>query len=199
MGLASRPELVTPLSAPRRVAEGVFLHQSCNVSMYAGGVYNGPPILAVALSALLRLSVSPLVLRLLWVLVDVVGALAAFMLARACDDPEARKIDDAAIVYSGKDDAVNGTNIAGAGCILSTQNLPAAACAAYLLNPLTFAVWASGSSAAFTNAAVLWALALLASRARVAALRRLRSLPTLNHFAHVWLCPHGYVGVEMAF
>ena len=173
-GLAFRPELVTPLTSPRRIAEGVFLRTALNTSAYAGGICKSPPLVVALVGALLASNIPLTALRLCWVLVDAAGAIAAGAIAKLCDDARERDYDDDAILRAkarkdkDSENAVSGIQV-GPGSLLSIEALPGTVCAAYALNPLTFLVWASGSLAAATNAVVLCALALGISRYRAGA------------------------------
>ncbi|XP_065625557.1 GPI transamidase component GAB1 homolog [Quercus suber] len=51
LNLASRPEISTPLTSLRRLAEGYWLKQS-SMSPYAGSMYHGSPLLLSLLGPL---------------------------------------------------------------------------------------------------------------------------------------------------
>ncbi|PNX58988.1 phosphatidylinositol glycan anchor biosynthesis class U, partial [Trifolium pratense] len=51
LNLSSRPEVSTPLTSIRRLAEGYWLKQS-SISPYAGSMYHGSPLLLTLLGPL---------------------------------------------------------------------------------------------------------------------------------------------------
>ncbi|CAO2819963.1 unnamed protein product [Amaranthus hypochondriacus] len=50
--LASRPELSTPVTSLRRLAEGYWLKKQASISPYAGSMYHGSPLLLSVLGPL---------------------------------------------------------------------------------------------------------------------------------------------------
>ena len=90
--LSSRPELVTPLTAPKRLAEGAFLLDA-GFSAYGGDQFHRPPLVLSAYRALIGSTsgVLParLVLAALFMLADVLCALALRSLASILTRAEA--------------------------------------------------------------------------------------------------------------
>ena len=216
MGLADRPELCTPMTCPRRFLEGAFRLDAFKSlpAAYSGGSYNGQPIPVMVLAAISKLpSPAVHVLRICWALVDIVGALALYALAkfisgsphseadrardrRALKHYRAEKKALIALVSNKEDspekvewgsilsaarfhdidkaaafarrhasakaalDDDNGAVVDDSSSMLSAKSLPGTLCAFYVLNPITFLVWASGSFGAIANAVVLAALSL---------------------------------------
>ncbi|XP_031275130.1 phosphatidylinositol glycan anchor biosynthesis class U protein-like isoform X1 [Pistacia vera] len=78
LNLSSRPEVSTPLTSIRRLAEGYWLKQS-SMSPYAGSMYHGSPLLLSVLGPLTvkRIERQPdqLLCSLLFVLADVMSAM----------------------------------------------------------------------------------------------------------------------------
>ncbi|KAG5028204.1 Phosphatidylinositol glycan anchor biosynthesis class U protein [Glycine max] len=78
LNLSSRPEVSTPLTSLRRLAEGYWLKQS-SVSPYAGSMYHGSPLLLTLLGPLTvkRIEGQPdhLLCSLVFVIADVVSAM----------------------------------------------------------------------------------------------------------------------------
>ncbi|KAG6688723.1 hypothetical protein I3842_11G138900 [Carya illinoinensis] len=78
LNLASRPEVSTPLTSLRRLAEGYWLKQ-LSVSPYAGSMYHGSPLLLSLLGPLTvkRIEGQPdhLLCSLVFVIADIVNAM----------------------------------------------------------------------------------------------------------------------------
>lgn len=82
LNLSSRPELSTPLTSLRRLAEGYWLKQS-SISPYAGSMYHGSPILLSLLGPLTVIRIEGLPPHILCSLVFVIADFATAMLIRA--------------------------------------------------------------------------------------------------------------------
>ncbi|XP_010676542.2 uncharacterized protein LOC104892336 isoform X1 [Beta vulgaris subsp. vulgaris] len=77
--LASRPELSTPLTSLRRLAEGYWLKNQALISPYAGSMYHGSPLLLSVLGPLTVRKIdgqsSHILCSLLFVIADFIAAL----------------------------------------------------------------------------------------------------------------------------
>ncbi|XP_059443242.1 uncharacterized protein LOC132175346 isoform X1 [Corylus avellana] len=82
LNLASRPEVSTPLTSLRRLAEGYWLKQS-SMSPYAGSMYHGSPLLLSLLGPLTVQRIEGLPDHLLCSLVFVIADIINAMLIRA--------------------------------------------------------------------------------------------------------------------
>ncbi|PON46234.1 GPI transamidase subunit PIG-U [Trema orientale] len=78
LNLASRPEVSTPITSLRRLAEGYWLRQA-SLSPYAGSMYHGSPLLLSVLGPLTveRIEGQPndILCSLVFVIADVVNAM----------------------------------------------------------------------------------------------------------------------------
>ncbi|KAL4273232.1 hypothetical protein GQ457_13G006950 [Hibiscus cannabinus] len=82
LNLSSRPEVSTPLTSFRRLAEGYWLKQS-SMSPYAGSMYHGSPLLLPLLGPLTVKRIEGQPNHLLYSLVSVIADLVSAMLIRA--------------------------------------------------------------------------------------------------------------------
>ncbi|XP_021895332.1 phosphatidylinositol glycan anchor biosynthesis class U protein-like isoform X1 [Carica papaya] len=82
LNLASRPEVSTPLTSLRRLAEGYWLKQS-SISPYAGSMYHGSPLLLSVLGPLTVKRIEGQPSHLLCSLVFVIADIFSAMLLRA--------------------------------------------------------------------------------------------------------------------
>ncbi|OMO85287.1 GPI transamidase subunit PIG-U [Corchorus capsularis] len=82
LNLASRPEVSTPLTSFRRLAEGYWLKQS-SMSPYAGSMYHGSPLLLSLLGPLTVKRIEGQPNHLLYSLVSVIADVVSAMLLRA--------------------------------------------------------------------------------------------------------------------
>ncbi|XVF67298.1 hypothetical protein PTKIN_Ptkin10aG0109900 [Pterospermum kingtungense] len=82
LNLSSRPEVSTPLTSFRRLAEGYWLKQS-SMSPYAGSMYHGSPLLLSLLGPLTVKRIEGQPNHLLYSLVSVIADVISAMLIRA--------------------------------------------------------------------------------------------------------------------
>ncbi|XP_039040388.1 phosphatidylinositol glycan anchor biosynthesis class U protein-like isoform X1 [Hibiscus syriacus] len=82
LNLSSRPEVSTPLTSFRRLAEGYWLKQS-SMSPYAGSMYHGSPLLLLLLGPLTVKRIEGQPNHILYSLVSVIADLVSAMLIRA--------------------------------------------------------------------------------------------------------------------
>ncbi|XP_038998651.1 phosphatidylinositol glycan anchor biosynthesis class U protein-like [Hibiscus syriacus] len=82
LNLCSRPEVSTPLTSFRRLAEGYWLKQS-SMSPYAGSMYHGSPLLLSLLGPLTVKRIEGQPNHLLYSLVSVIADVVSAMLIRA--------------------------------------------------------------------------------------------------------------------
>ncbi|KAL4309276.1 hypothetical protein GQ457_01G000270 [Hibiscus cannabinus] len=82
LNLSSRPEVSTPLTSFRRLAEGYWLKQS-SMSPYAGSMYHGSPLLLSLLGPLTVERIEGQPNHLLYSLVSVIADVVSAMLIRA--------------------------------------------------------------------------------------------------------------------
>ncbi|KAK5843981.1 uncharacterized protein LOC108480413 isoform X1 [Gossypium arboreum] len=82
LNLSSRPEVSTPLTSFRRLAEGYWLKQS-SMSPYAGSMYHGSPLLLSLLGPLTINRIEGQPNHLLYSLVSVIADVVSAMLIRA--------------------------------------------------------------------------------------------------------------------
>ncbi|KAK8706579.1 hypothetical protein V6N13_050140 [Hibiscus sabdariffa] len=82
LNLSSRPEVSTPLTSFRRLAEGYWLKQS-SMSPYAGSMFHGSPLLLSLLGPLTVKRIEGQPNHLLYSLVSVIADLVSAMLIRA--------------------------------------------------------------------------------------------------------------------
>ncbi|KNA06763.1 hypothetical protein SOVF_178000 [Spinacia oleracea] len=77
--LASRPEVSTPVTSLRRLAEGYWLKKQASISPYAGSMYHGSPLLLSVLGPLTVRNIdgqpSHILCSLLFVIADLIAAL----------------------------------------------------------------------------------------------------------------------------
>ncbi|CAN4127522.1 unnamed protein product [Withania somnifera] len=82
LNLATRPEVSTPVTSLRRLAEGYWLKQS-SMSPYAGSMYHGSPLLLLVLGPLTMKKIEGQPFHLLCSLVSVIADFISAMLIRA--------------------------------------------------------------------------------------------------------------------
>ncbi|XP_057525385.1 uncharacterized protein LOC130804800 [Amaranthus tricolor] len=81
--LASRPELSTPVTSLRRLAEGYWLKKQASISPYAGSMYHGSPLLLSVLGPLTVPKIDGLPSHVLCSLLFVIADLFSALLLRA--------------------------------------------------------------------------------------------------------------------
>ncbi|KAI5803788.1 GPI transamidase subunit PIG-U [Geopyxis carbonaria] len=132
--LTNRVEISTPVTSFKRLKEGLFLYTH-GVSPYDGGIFHQAPLLLAFFS---NIPSSPVVINLIYILLDVQSALSLIQIA------------DSGV------SAVTPLHTSSR----KGHSLPSwAAGAAFLLNPFTVATCLSRSTIVFTNTAVLTAIA----------------------------------------
>ncbi|KAL1830105.1 hypothetical protein DCAR_0209514 [Daucus carota subsp. sativus] len=147
LNLSSRPELSTPLTSLRRLAEGYWLKQS-SISPYAGSMYHGSPILLSLLGPLTVIRIEGLPAHILCSLVFVIADLASAMLIRAIGNI-------LNVAYSRK------LNTLKLGKLVDSPDfLPAGDIAAlvYLWNPFTIVTCVGSSTSPIENFLILLTL-----------------------------------------
>ncbi|CAH9084288.1 unnamed protein product [Cuscuta epithymum] len=82
LNLASRPEVSTPITSLRRLAEGYWLKQS-SMSPYSGSMYHGSPLLLLVLGPLTKNKIDGHPYHQLCSLVSVIADIISAMLIRA--------------------------------------------------------------------------------------------------------------------
>ncbi|TXG50982.1 hypothetical protein EZV62_023506 [Acer yangbiense] len=147
LNLSSRPEVSTPLTSIRRLAEGYWLKQS-SMSPYAGSMYHGSPLLLSLLGPLTvqRIQGQPnhLLCSLLFVLADVVSA----VLIRATG----QKLQTS---YSQSLKLLELDNLLRSSEILSSGDV---ASLVYLWNPFTIVACVGLSTSPIENLAIILSL-----------------------------------------
>ncbi|KAK4844276.1 hypothetical protein QYF36_018365 [Acer negundo] len=147
LNLSSRPEVSTPLTSIRRLAEGYWLKQS-SMSPYAGSMYHGSPLLLSLLGPLTvqRIQGQPnhLLCSLLFVLADVVSA----VLIRATG----QKLQTA---YSQSLKLLELDNLFRSSEILSSGDV---ASLVYLWNPFTIVACVGLSTSPIENLVIILSL-----------------------------------------
>ncbi|KAF3340461.1 phosphatidylinositol glycan anchor biosynthesis class U protein-like protein [Carex littledalei] len=123
LNLGSRPEVATPLSSLRRLAEGYWLKQT-SLSPYAGSMYHGSPLLLPVLGPLIvnRYFILPQRI-LLFVIVDFISAI----LIRAIGQK----------LFVSNRQSMNSLKLSGKKKLGMNENAGDVASLIYLWNPLT--------------------------------------------------------------
>ncbi|KAK2766677.1 hypothetical protein FQN54_005990 [Arachnomyces sp. PD_36] len=135
--LTGRVEVSTPVSSFKRLQEGLFLYVR-NVSPYNGGVFHQAPLLLAWFAPLPKGHLYPLATGLLYSILDLTGGAALIDISESAESVISR-------LYTSprKDIKWDGVMVA----------------AGYLFNPFTIATCLGRSTNAFTNCAILYALA----------------------------------------
>ncbi|KAL2902364.1 Phosphatidylinositol glycan anchor biosynthesis class U protein [Bienertia sinuspersici] len=143
--LASRPEVSTPVTSLRRLAEGYWLKKQASISPYAGSMYHGSPLLLSVLGPLTVTDVdgqsSHILCSLLFVIADFVAAL----LLRATG----QKLQSA---YFQSSNSLGLDKILGASEIYASGDISALF---YLWNPLTILTCVGSSTSPIENFLVI--------------------------------------------
>ncbi|EXC34110.1 Phosphatidylinositol glycan anchor biosynthesis class U protein [Morus notabilis] len=136
LNLSSRPEVSTPLTSLRRLAEGYWLKQS-SLSPYAGSMYHGSPLLLYVLGPLTAKS-------LVFVIADVVNALLIRVIGQNLQ-----------ISYNQRLKALSLDAIPKEKAILPSRDIAALV---YLWNPFTIVSCVGLSTSPIENMAVILSL-----------------------------------------
>ncbi|KAL9639312.1 MAG: hypothetical protein Q9164_001010 [Protoblastenia rupestris] len=134
--LTGRVEISTPVTSFKRLQEGLFLYTH-NVSPYDGGVFHQAPLL-LPLFALIPPAYFPVATKLLYIFIDLLCARALMQITDSRQSGSSRLFTSPR-----KDTRWDGVAIG----------------AAYLFNPITIATCVGRSTSAFTNCAILFAIA----------------------------------------
>ncbi|XP_031250304.1 phosphatidylinositol glycan anchor biosynthesis class U protein-like isoform X1 [Pistacia vera] len=147
LNLSSRPEVSTPLTSIRRLAEGYWLKQS-SMSPYAGSMYHGSPLLLSLLGPLTvkRIEGQPdhLLCSLLFVLADVMSA----MLLRATGQ-------NLQAAYTQRLKSLELHELSETSEIISSGDIAALV---YLWNPFTIVACVGLSTSPIENLAIILSL-----------------------------------------
>ncbi|KAE9597734.1 putative GPI transamidase subunit PIG-U [Lupinus albus] len=147
LNLSSRPEIATPLTSLRRLAEGYWLKQS-SMSPYSGSMYHGSPLLLILLGPLTvtRIEGQPdhLLCSFVFVIADVVCA----MLIRAAGET-------LQTAYSSRLKLLGLHHLSENSEVLPSGDLAALA---YLWNPFTVVACVGLSTSAIENLMVVLSL-----------------------------------------
>ncbi|CAK7335456.1 unnamed protein product [Dovyalis caffra] len=145
--LASRPEVSTPLTSLRRLAEGYWLKQS-SISPYAGSMYHGSPLLLSLLGPLTvkRIEGQPdhLLCSLVFVIADIISALLIRATGQTLQMAYIQSLKSLDIV-----DLLKSSDLLSSGDI---------AALVYLWNPFTIAACVGLSTSPVENLVVILAL-----------------------------------------
>ncbi|XP_015896277.2 uncharacterized protein LOC107430012 isoform X1 [Ziziphus jujuba] len=150
LNLSSRPEVSTPLTSLRRLAEGYWLKQS-SVSPYAGSMYHGSPLLLAVLGPLTIKSIEGQPNNLLYSLVFVIADFINALLIRAIG----QKLQ---ITYSRSLKSLDLDTVSKSSAfMLVAAALPSRDIAAliYLWNPFTIVACVGLSTSPIENLAIL--------------------------------------------
>ncbi|KAL9242841.1 hypothetical protein vseg_016800 [Gypsophila vaccaria] len=143
--LASRPEVSTPLTSLRRLAEGFWLKNYASVSPYEGSMYHGSPLLLSVLGPLTVTRFDGIPGHILCSLLFVIADLASALLLRATG----QKLQSAysqSLKTLGCDEAVGASDIYSCGDV---------AALVYLWNPLTILTCVGSSTSPIENFLVI--------------------------------------------
>ncbi|KAL5551796.1 hypothetical protein UlMin_001972 [Ulmus minor] len=147
LNLASRPEVSTPLTSLRRLAEGYWLKQS-SLSPYAGSMYHGSPLLLSVLGPLTveRIGGQPnhLLCSLVFVIADVVNAMLIRVIARNLQ-----------ISYNQSLKLLDLNGLSKVSATLPSRDIAALV---YLWNPFTIVACVGLSTSPIENMAVILSL-----------------------------------------
>ncbi|KFX88189.1 hypothetical protein O988_09129 [Pseudogymnoascus sp. VKM F-3808] len=135
--LTGRVEISTPVTSFKRLQEGLFLYNH-NVSPYDGGVYHQAPLLLPFFSLLPNYSTWPIFTNIIYILVDLLSALALMKIAESGESVSTK-------LYTSprKERRWSSTKIA----------------AFFLFNPFTIATCIGRPTSVFTTCAILHAIA----------------------------------------
>ncbi|XP_015896279.2 uncharacterized protein LOC107430012 isoform X3 [Ziziphus jujuba] len=143
LNLSSRPEVSTPLTSLRRLAEGYWLKQS-SVSPYAGSMYHGSPLLLAVLGPLTIKSIEGQPNNLLYSLVFVIADFINALLIRAIG----QKLQ---ITYSRSLKSLDLDTVSKSSALPSRD----IAALIYLWNPFTIVACVGLSTSPIENLAIL--------------------------------------------
>ncbi|GAV68913.1 PIG-U domain-containing protein [Cephalotus follicularis] len=147
LNLSSRPEVSTPLTSIRRLAEGYWLKQS-SMSPYAGSMYHGSPLLLSVIGPLTVKSIEGQPDHLLCSLVFVIADIISAVLLRATGQSL-----QTAYIHSLK--SLELVTLAKSSEILSSGDIAALV---YLWNPFTIVSCVGLSTSPIENLAIILAL-----------------------------------------
>ncbi|XP_021292179.1 phosphatidylinositol glycan anchor biosynthesis class U protein [Herrania umbratica] len=147
LNLASRPEVSTPLTSFRRLAEGYWLKQ-LSMSPYAGSMYHGSPLLLSLLGPLTVQRIEGQPNHLLYSLVSVIADVVSAILIRATGK-------NLRLVYLRSLESLDIVKQTKASEILSPGD---AAALIYLWNPFTIVACVGLSTSPIENMAVILCL-----------------------------------------
>ncbi|XP_021735908.1 phosphatidylinositol glycan anchor biosynthesis class U protein-like [Chenopodium quinoa] len=143
--LASRPEVSTPVTSLRRLAEGYWLKKQASISPYAGSMYHGSPLLLSVLGPLTVQKINGLSSHILCSLLFVIADFIAALLLRATG----KKLQSA---YSQSLKALSLDKILGTSEIYASGDISALF---YLWNPLTILTCVGSSTSPIENLLVI--------------------------------------------
>ncbi|GLT98014.1 hypothetical protein SLE2022_155480 [Rubroshorea leprosula] len=147
LNLAARPEVSTPLTSLRRLAEGFWLKQS-SMSPYAGSMYHGSPLLLSLLGPLTVKRIEGQPNHLFFSLLSVIADVCSAMLIRATG----KKLQ---MAYSYSLKSLGLLTQLGSSEILSSGDIAALV---YLWNPFTIVTCVGLSTSSIENLAVILCL-----------------------------------------
>ncbi|KAM4073978.1 hypothetical protein ACB094_10G060100 [Castanea mollissima] len=147
LNLASRPEISTPLTSLRRLAEGYWLKQS-SMSPYAGSMYHGSPLLLSLLGPLTAKRIEGQPDHILCSLVFVIADVASAMFIRATG----RNLQ---IAYSQSSKFLDLVKLSEKSDILPSGDIAALV---YLWNPFTIFACVGLSTSPVENLAIILSL-----------------------------------------
>ncbi|XP_068305814.1 uncharacterized protein [Pyrus communis] len=147
LNLSSRPEVSTPLTSLRRLAEGYWLKQS-SMSPYAGSMYHGSPLLLSLLGPLTVKRIEGQPNHLLCSLVFVVADILNAMLIRATGQT-------LQVAYRQSLKSLDLDTISESSEVLPSGDIAALV---YLWNPLTIVACVGLSTSPIENFAIILAL-----------------------------------------
>lgn len=139
--LASRPEVSTPLTSLRRLAEGYWLKKQASISAYAGSMYHGSPLLLSVLGPLTVRGVNGQPDHILCSLLSVIADFFTAVLLRAAG----QKLQSA---YSQSLKSLELDEILRASEVYSSGDIAALV---YLWNPLTIFTCVGSSTSPIEN------------------------------------------------
>ncbi|KAK8527805.1 hypothetical protein V6N13_085612 [Hibiscus sabdariffa] len=147
LNLSSRPEVSTPLTSFRRLAEGYWLKQS-SMSPYAGSMYHGSPLLLSLLGPLTLKRIEGQPNHLLYSLVSVIADVVSAMLIRSTGQSLQlayfRSLESLDLVKQ-----IEGSEVHSSGDV---------AALVYLCNPFTIVACVGLSTSPIENMAVILCL-----------------------------------------
>ncbi|XP_038688199.1 phosphatidylinositol glycan anchor biosynthesis class U protein-like isoform X1 [Tripterygium wilfordii] len=147
LNLSTRPEVSTPLTSLRRLAEGYWLKQQ-SMSPYAGSMYHGSPLLLSVLGPLTvkRIEGQPdhLLCSLLLVLADIISAILIRATGKILQMAYRQSLDSLNLLQASK-----------SSDFLSSGDVAALV---YLWNPLTIVACVAQSTSPIENLAIILSL-----------------------------------------